>query len=140
MALVALGALLSPLLALAQPAPPDLSKLPPVSPEVAATVAAAASAPDGAASAPRRRCVAGCPGEASTRIVTTEDAHNRFEEHRNERGELVRLFVIPKNGAPRYEVLVGADRSKSPLSRRAIGQEPNAQQRDGQAVWKVLDF
>jgi hypothetical protein len=109
-----------PLLSLAQPAPPDLSQLP-------ATVAAA---PAQAASAPRRRCVAGCD-QASARISVTEDAANRFEEHRNERGELVKLFVIPKNGAPRYEVLVGGQRSRELLMRT----RPN-----GQAVWRVVEF
>jgi hypothetical protein len=119
-----------PLLSLAQPAPPDLRQLPPV---------AAASAPVDAASAPRRRCVAGCD-KVSARITVSEDSANRFEEHRNDRGELVKLFVIPKNGAPRYEVLVGSQRSRELIMRTNPNGEINAQQRDGQAVWRVLEF
>lgn len=122
-----------PTLLLAQPAPPDLRQLPPPAP------AASAAAPAEPASAPRRRCVAGCD-KSSARVTTTEDALNRFEEHRNERGELVRLFVIPKNGAPRYEVLVGSQRSRELQMRTNPNADINAQQREGQAVWRILDF
>lgn len=120
-----------PLVSPAQPAPPDLRQLPPV--------AASAAVPAEPASAPRRRCVAGCD-KVSVRVTVSEDGANRFEEHRNERGELVKLFVIPKNGAPRYEVLVGSQRSRELIMRTNPNGEINAQQRDGQAVWRILDF
>jgi|GEM_PF-6413217 len=120
-----------PLLANAQPAPPDLRQLPPT---------VAASAPEPAASAPlKRRCVAGCDGVA-TRISWSEDAHNRFEEHRNERGDIVKLFVHPKSGAPKYEVLVGEGRNRESPSRLLAVNPDNSRPRDGQAVWRVKEF
>ena len=126
--LVALGLAALPLLAMAQPAPPDLTQLP----------APAASAP-AASEPPKRRCVAGCDGK-SARISWSEDAQNRFEEHRNERGELVKLFVHPKSGAPKYEVLVGADRNRESPSRLIAVNPDNSRPREGQAVWRVKEF
>jgi hypothetical protein len=120
-----------PLLASAQPAPPDLSQLPP---------AATASAPEGAASSPlKRRCVAGCDG-VSARISWSEDALNRFEEHRNPHGELVKLFVHPKSGTPKYEVLVGEGRNRESPSKLLAVNPDNSRPRDGQAVWRVKEF
>ncbi len=129
--LALIGALL-PFSLLAQPAPPDLSQLPPT---VAAAEPASSAAP---ASAPQRRCVAGCEGQ-SARVVWSEDAFNRIEEHRNERGELVKLFVHPKTGAPRYEVLVGSERSRQILKPEG-GSNPEGLRRSGQAVWSIKDF
>lgn len=130
-----LGALLLvalPLLATAQPAPPDLSQLPPP--------AAAASAVDSAASAPlKRRCVAGCDG-VSARVSWSEDALNRFEEHRNPQGELVKLFVHPKTGAPKYEVLIGEGRNRESPSKLLAVNPDNSRPRDGQAVWRLKEF
>ncbi len=121
-----------PALALAQPAPPDLRELPPA-PQ-------AASAPASAASEPlKRRCVAGCDGR-SARVGWSEDALNRFEEHRNERGELVKLFVHPKNGAPKYEVLIGEGRTRESPSRLIAVNPDNNRPREGQAVWRVKEF
>lgn len=119
-----------PLLAAAQVAPPDLSQLPPT---------AAASAPAEVASAPKRRCVAGCDGQ-SARVRWSEDAQNRFEEHRDARGELVKLYVHPKNGLPRYEVLVGAGRKREDDFSPSNAANARAVQRDGQAVWELLKF
>jgi hypothetical protein len=126
--LALIGALL-PFSLLAQPAPPDLSQLPPTVPLVQAAESA---------SAPQRRCVAGCEGK-SVRVVWSEDAFNRIEEHRNERGELVKLFVHPKSGAARYEVLVGSDRSRQILKPEG-GSNPEGLRRSGQAVWSIKDF
>lgn len=122
-------------LALAQPAPPDLAQLPGSAAAASAPASAAASAPE----APKRRCVAGCDGK-SARVSWSEDGHNRFEEHRNERGELVKLFVHPKSGAPRYEVLVGAERNRESPSRLIAVNPDNSRPRDGQAVWRVKEF
>lgn len=119
-----------PLVATAQPAPPDLSQLP----------AATASAPAAAASeAPKRRCVAGCDGR-SARVSWSEDGQNRFEEHRNERGELVKLFVHPKSGTPKYEVLIGEGRSRESPSKLIAVNPDNSRPRDGQAVWRLKEF
>lgn len=115
---------------------------PPVLSESTSTVAppapaAPASAPE---TAPRTRCVAGCDG-ASARVTWSEDALNRFEEHRDNRNQLVRLFVHPKTGAPRYEVLVGSSRSRQSFSRNgAPNPDPESQRKDGQPVWEVLKF
>ena len=129
MACLALIGALLPLPLLAQPAPPDLSQLPP---------AVAVAAPPEPASAPQRRCVAGCDGK-SARVVWVEDALNRFEEHRNERGELVKLFVHPKSGAPRYEVLLGTERSRQVLKPEG-GNNPDGLRREGQVVWTIKAF
>ncbi len=129
MACLALIGALLPLPLLAQPAPPDLSQLPPP---------VAVAAPPEPASAPQRRCVAGCDGK-SARVVWVEDALNRFEEHRNERGELVKLFVHPKSGAPRYEVLVGTERSRQVLKPEG-GNNPDGLRREGQVVWTIKAF
>lgn len=135
-----IGALLLaalPLLALAQPAPPDLRQLPP---------AAEASAPAEAASEPlKRRCVAGCDGQ-SARVTWNEDASNRFEEHRDNTGRLVKLFVHPKNGAPKYEILVnsgrGAQHITTSINRGLVHnvtqQAPSAQ--TNQSVWEIKKF
>ncbi len=116
---------------------------PPVLSEITATVAPpAAAAPSASAAekAPRTRCVAGCDG-ASARVTWSEDALNRFEEHRDNRNQLVRLFVHPKTGAPRYEVLVGNNRSRQSFSRNgAPNPDPESQRKDGQPVWEVLKF
>lgn len=130
LALLLLASLSS--LALAQPAPPDLAQLPS---GAAASAAPAASAPE----APKRRCVAGCDGK-SARISWSEDGQNRFEEHRNERGELVKLFVHPKSGAPTYEVRVGAERNRESPSRLIAVNPDTSRPRDGQAVWRVKEF
>ena len=125
---------LTPLPTLAQPAPPTLRDLP-------APVAAAAPAA-APASAPQRRCVAGCDGEV-TRIRHSEDAFNAVEEHLNNRGDVVKLVVRPKSGAPAYEILVGAGRSRSTDAAYRSGyladpQSPN--RREGQAVWPLVRF
>lgn len=132
-----LAVLAFPAALLAQtPAPPDLSRLP--APVAASAPEAAAEA---TAEAPKRRCVAGCEGETSARVSWTEDNFNRFEEHRNARGELVKLFVHPKNGAPRYEILVGNQRSRTSGQKRdVINPEGNTAPRDGQAVWRIKEF
>jgi hypothetical protein len=129
MASLALICALLPQPLLAQPAPPDLSQLP---------LPVAVPAPPVPASAPQRRCVAGCDGK-SARVVWSEDAFNRFEEHRNERGELVKYFVHPKSGAPRYEVLLGVDRGRQPLGDFG-GSNVTEQRRDGQSVWTIKSF
>ncbi|MFN4117117.1 MAG: hypothetical protein ACK4F7_11540, partial [Inhella sp.] len=85
------------------------------------------------------RCVAGCDGK-SARISWSEDGQNRFEEHRNQRGELVKLFVHPKSGAPTYELLVGADRHRESPSRLLAVNPDNSRPRDGQAVWRLKEF
>lgn len=106
----------------------------------AASVAPAPAPAAEAASAPKRRCVAGCDG-ASARVRWSEDALNRFEEHRDNRDQLVRFFVHPKSGAPRYEVLVGSGRSRQSFSRNgAPNPDPESQRKDGQPVWEVLKF
>jgi hypothetical protein len=132
-AALAIALALSPLPSLAQPAPPTLSDLP-------APVAAPAPAPS--ASAPQRRCVAGCDG-ANTRIRHSEDAFNAVEEHLNNRGDVVKVIVRPKSGAPAYEVLVGAGRSRGTDAAYRSGylaepQGPN--RREGQAVWPLVRF
>jgi hypothetical protein len=129
MACLALIGALLPLSATAQAAPPDLSQLPP---------SVAAAVPAEPASTPRRRCVAGCDGQ-SARVVWREDAFNRIEEHRNEQGEVVKLFVHPKSGAPRYEVLMGSARSRQILKPEG-GSNPDGLRREGQAVWTIKAF
>ncbi|MBN8505408.1 MAG: hypothetical protein J0L58_13130 [Burkholderiales bacterium] len=123
-----------PLSVLAQPAPPDLRDLPPV---------LAASAPALAeAEAPKRRCVAGCDGQ-SARVTWNEDGLNRFEEHRDEQGKLLRYFVHPKNGMPKYEVLLGTHRETQPGSvsaRSRVVPSTGAQTQSNQAVWELKKF
>lgn len=135
---LALALALFPLSSLAQPAPPTLRELP-VPASAAATAASTAESP---ASAPKRRCVAGCEGEI-TRIRHSEDRFNAIEEHLNNRGQVVKLVIRPKSGAPAYEVLVGADRTRSTDAAHRSGyvadpQGPN--RREGQAVWPVARF
>ena len=130
-----LGALLLaalPLLAAAQPAPPDLSQLP---------AAEAASAPEAAASAPlKRRCVAGCDGQ-SARVTWTEDDHNRFEVHRNNHGEVARVYVHPKNGSPKYEMDVAAERRRrADILRDKLDANANVRLQKGQTLWPIKDF
>lgn len=120
--------------AVAQPLPPELGQ-----PTERAAAVAASAASAAASAAPRRRCVAGCDGQ-SARVSWSEDRQNRFEEHRNEQGELVKLFVHPKSGAPRYEVLIGEGRSRESPSRLIAVNPDNNRPRDGQAVWRVKDF
>ncbi|RVT82894.1 hypothetical protein [Inhella crocodyli] len=129
---------LSPLPSLAQPAPPTLSELP----APAAVAASAPEAPAQPASAPKRRCVAGCEGEV-TRIRHSEDRFNAIEEHLNNREQVVKVVIRPKSGAPAYEILVGAGRTRSTDAAHRSGyvadpQGPN--RREGQAVWPVARF
>lgn len=132
LSLVALSLAALPLLATAQPAPPDLNQLPP---------AEAASAPDTAASAPlKRRCVAGCDGK-SARVTWTEDDYNRFEVHRNNHDEVARVYVHPKNGSPKYELDVAADRQRrADILRDKLDPNANVRLSKGQSLWPIKDF
>jgi hypothetical protein len=126
---------LTPLLALAQPAPPDVRQLPAPVP---------ASAPDShpAPAAPQRRCVAGCAGEV-TRLRVTEGPLNVVEETLNNRGEVVKVVVKPKSGAPAYEILVGPDRQRATDAAHRSGYVAEPQggaRREGQAVWPLVRF
>ncbi len=76
----------------------------------------------------------------------TEDALSRFEEHRDEAGRLVRLFVHPKSGLPKYEILLGSNRQ---TKLQGVGgktykkETPRAQAPDqmvNQAVWEITKF
>jgi hypothetical protein len=89
----------------------------------------------------KRRCVAGCDGQ-SARVSWSEDALNRFEEHRDNDGKLVRLFVHPKGGSPKYEVLVGGSRSRAAHGRARspyIDPEANMPQLN-QSAWEIKKF
>jgi hypothetical protein len=107
--------------------------------------AAEPSAPAPAASeAPKRRCVAGCDGQ-SARVSWSEDAGNRFEAHRDGEGKLVRLYVHPKSGAPRYELKVAEGRAAQAQTLQGFAgadvvssQAPQPMSK--QAVWEVLKF
>lgn len=125
-----------PLLATAQPAPPDLREAP--------AVPAAAAPAEAASAAPRRRCVAGCDGQ-SARVSWSEDASNRFEAHRDAEGKLVRLYVHPKNGAPRYEIKLAEGRAtQSDILQGFAGSDVVPSQAplpmSKQAVWELLKF
>jgi hypothetical protein len=119
----------------AQPAPPELLQLPAVE----------ASAPAQAASqAPKRRCVAGCDGQ-SARVSWSEDGMNRFEAHRDAAGKLVRLYVHPKSGAPRYELKLAEGRATQAQTLQGFAgadvvssQAPQPMSK--QAVWEVVKF
>jgi hypothetical protein len=132
-AALALTLLTTPL-AQAQPAPPDLRQLP---------APAAVPPPDAASAppAPKRRCVAGCDGEV-TRLRVTEDALNLVEETLNNRGDVVKVVVKPKSGAPAYEILVGPDRQRATDAAHRSGYvaEPQGVRREGQAVWPLVRF
>jgi hypothetical protein len=86
--------------------------------------------------------VAGCQGEI-TRIRHSEDGFNAVEEHLNNRGDVVKVLVRPKSGAPAYEILVGSDRTSQTEAANGSGyladRQP-AQRRQGQAVWPVARF
>ena len=105
----------------------------------AANAADAAPAPARAASAsPSSSTIEevelGRAGEPNVRRTVIDDSRARIEELRV-RGQLQKVTVAPKGGAPGYEVLVGGE------GEHATGVDPGTSRGStGKRVWNVLRF
>jgi hypothetical protein len=72
-------------------------------------------------------------GEPAVRHTVIDDGRARIEELRV-RGQLQKVTVAPKGGAPRYEVLVGD-------GVQPMGDDPGTSRGSaGKRVWNVLRF
>jgi len=104
-----------------------------------ANAADAAPAPAHAASAPPpsstiEEVELGRAGEPNVRRTVIDDRRARIEELRV-RGQLQKVTVAPKGGAPGYEVLVGGE------GEHATGTDPGTSRGStGKRVWNVLRF
>lgn len=93
---------------------------------VAAAAAPVAAAETGAAASP-------AAGEPAVRHTVIEDGRARIEEVRV-RGQLQRVTVDPKGGAPSYEIITGdGSRDLSEGTNTSRGAA-------GKRVWNVLRF
>ena len=106
---------------------------------------ATAPAPAGAASAPTQAAAATPPsttieeievgpaGEPNVRRTVIDDSRARIEELRV-RGQLQKVTVAPKGGAPGYEILLGD-------GTHTMGDDPGTSRGSaGKRVWNVLKF
>jgi hypothetical protein len=107
-----------------------------------ANAADAATAPKPAASAaaPSSTTIeiveieVGRAGEPNVRRTIIDDSRTRIEELRV-RGQLQKVTVAPKGGAPGYEILLGGD------GEHAVGADPGTTRgTTGKRVWNVLRF
>ena len=76
----------------------------------------------------------GRAGEPNVKRTVIDDGRARIEELRV-RGQLQKVTVSPKGGAPEYEVLTQTDGTRVFVSE--TGQSPGS---SGKRVWKVLRF
>src|SRR3954452_21201950 len=106
---------------------------------------ATSPAPAGAASAPTQAAAATPPsttieeievgraGEPNVRRTVIDDGRARIEELRV-RGQLQKVTVAPKGGAPGYEILLGD-------GTHTMGDDPGTSRGSaGKRVWNVLRF
>ena len=92
-------------------------------------LAPAASAPAPAADSERARA----GGEPNVRYTVIDDGRTRIEELRV-RGQLQKVTVAPKGGAPGYEILLGDGAHPMP-------DDPGTSRGSaGKRVWNVLRF
>ena len=96
--------------------------------DAAAPPAPAASVPAPADDTPGRA------SEPNVRRTVIDDGRARIEELRV-RGQLQKVTVAPKGGAPGYEILLGGD------GEHAVGADPGTTRgTTGKRVWNVLRF
>jgi hypothetical protein len=101
-------------------------------PASAPASAAAASAPSTTATAIEEIEV-GRAGEPNVKRTVIDDSRARIEELRV-RGQLQKVTVAPKGGAPGYEILLGD-------GAHPIGDDPGTSRgSQGKRVWNVLRF
>ena len=76
----------------------------------------------------------GRAGEPNVKRTVIDDGRARIEELRV-RGQLQKVTVAPKGGAPGYEILLGGD------GEHAVGADPGTTRgTTGKRVWNVLRF
>ena len=99
----------------------------------AATPSAAPSSTDAPASTTIEEIEVGRAGEPNVKRTVIDDSRARIEELRV-RGQLQKVTVAPKGGAPGYEILLGD-------GAHPIGDDPGTSRSSaGKRVWNVLKF
>ena len=100
----------------------------------AAPASAAAATPPSASGTTIEEIEVGRAGEPNVRYTVIDDGRARIEELRV-RGQLQKVTVAPKGGAPGYEILLGGD------GEHAVGADPGTTRgTTGKRVWNVLRF
>jgi len=103
------------------------------SPADAASAPARAAAPDAPSTNTIEEVEVGRAGEPNVRRTVIDDRRARIEELRV-RGQLQKVTVAPKGGAPGYEILLGD-------GTHTMGDDPGTSRGSaGKRVWNVLRF
>ena len=100
----------------------------------AAPASAAAASPPSTSATTIEEIEVGRAGEPNVKRTVIDDSRARIEELRV-RGQLQKVTVAPKGGAPGYEILLGGD------GEHAVGADPGTTRgTTGKRVWNVLRF
>ena len=101
--------------------------------DAAAAPASAAASPPSTSATTIEEIEVGRAGEPNVKRTVIDDSRARIEELRV-RGQLQKVTVAPKGGAPGYEILLGD-------GAHPIGDDPGTSRGSaGKRVWNVLRF